>query len=56
MGCDYDLSNCPALMCCVLPTAPLHIVFSETETFWATFLCSLIKRGLRGTKLVIPLR
>src|SRR6201981_2796698 len=31
----------------------LHIGPSEAETFWATFLKSLIRRGLRGTKLVI---
>jgi len=31
----------------------LHIGPSEAETFWATFLRSLAKRGLRGTKLVI---
>jgi len=31
----------------------LHIGPSEAETFWATFLRSLVKRGLRGTKLVI---
>lgn len=31
----------------------LHIGPSEAETFWATFLKSLAKRGLRGTKLVI---
>lgn len=31
----------------------LHIGLSEAETFWATFLRSLVKRGLRGTKLVI---
>jgi len=34
----------------------LHIGLGEAETFWATFLRSLVKRGLRGTKLVIPLR
>ena len=34
----------------------LHIGPSEAETFWSTFLRSLVKRGLRGTKLVIPLR
>ena len=34
----------------------LHIGPSEAETFWATFLRSLVKRGLRGTKLVISLR
>src|ERR1700712_222391 len=31
----------------------LHIGLSEAETFWATFLKSLVRRGLRGTKLVI---
>ena len=31
----------------------LHIGPSEAETFWATFLKSLARRGLRGTKLVI---
>ena len=31
----------------------LHIGPSEAETFWATFLRSLVKRGLRGTRLVI---
>ena len=31
----------------------LHIGPSEVETFWATFLKSLVRRGLRGTKLVI---
>jgi putative transposase len=31
----------------------LHIGPSEAETFWATFLRSLHKRGLRGIKLVI---
>ena len=31
----------------------LHIGPSEAETFWSTFLRSLVKRGLRGTKLVI---
>ena len=31
----------------------LHIGPSEAETFWATFLRSLVKRGLHGTKLVI---
>lgn len=34
-------------------TAGLHIGPSEAETFWATFLRSLVKHGLRGTKLVI---
>ena len=31
----------------------LHIGPSEAEVFWATFLKSLVRRGLRGTKLVI---
>src|SRR3954463_1564234 len=31
----------------------LHIGPSEAETFWATFLKSLLKRGLTGVKLVI---
>src|ERR1700733_8853616 len=31
----------------------LHIGPSEAETFWATFLKSLVRRGLKGTKLVI---
>ncbi len=31
----------------------LHIGPSEAEMFWSTFLKSLVKRGLRGTKLVI---
>jgi len=31
----------------------LHIGPSEAETFWATFLKGLVKRGLRGVKLVI---
>ena len=31
----------------------LHIGPSEAETFWTSFLKSLAKRGLRGTKLVI---
>jgi len=31
----------------------LHIGPSEAETFWAAFLKSLVKRGLRGVKLVI---
>jgi transposase-like protein len=31
----------------------LHIGPSEAETFWAAFLKSLLKRGLRGVKLVI---
>ena len=31
----------------------LHIGPSEAEAFWATFLKSLLRRGLRGVKLVI---
>ncbi len=31
----------------------LHIGPSEAEIFWSAFLKSLVKRGLRGTKLVI---
>src|SRR5215208_394200 len=31
----------------------LHIGPSEAETFWSTFLKSLVRRGLRGVKLVI---
>ena len=31
----------------------LHIGLSEAETFWSTFLKSLVRRGLHGTKLVI---
>ncbi len=31
----------------------LHIGPSEAEIFWSTFLKTLVKRGLRGTKLVI---
>ena len=31
----------------------LHIGPSEAEIFWSTFLKSLVRRGLRGTKLVI---
>lgn len=31
----------------------LHIGSSEAETFWSTFLKSLVRRGLRGTKLLI---
>jgi putative transposase len=31
----------------------LHIGPSEAETFWATFLKDLVRRGLRGVKLVI---
>ena len=31
----------------------LHIGPSEAETLWATFLKSLVRRGLRGVKLVI---
>jgi putative transposase len=34
-----------------LPIGP-----SEAETFWATFLKSLVRRGLHGVKLVISLR
>ena len=30
----------------------LHIGPSEAETFWATFLKSMVRRGLRGVKLV----
>lgn len=30
----------------------LHIGPSEAETFWSTFLKSLVRRGLRGVKLV----
>src|ERR671928_719934 len=30
----------------------LHLGPSEAETFWATFLRSLVKRGLKGVKLV----
>jgi putative transposase len=30
----------------------LHIGPSEAETFWATFLKGLVRRGLRGVKLV----
>ena len=30
----------------------LHIGPSEAETFWATFLKSMLRRGLRGVKLV----
>lgn len=29
----------------------LHIGPSEAEIFWSTFVKSLVKRGLRGTKL-----
>jgi len=32
-----------------LPIGP-----SEAETFWSTFLKSLVRRGLRGVKLMIP--
>jgi hypothetical protein len=32
---------------------PTHIGPSEAETFWATFLKSMLRRGLRGVKLVI---
>ena len=31
----------------------LHVGPSEAEAFWATFLKSLVRRGLRGVKLVI---
>jgi len=31
----------------------LHIGPSEAETFWATFLKGLLRRGLRGVKLVV---
>jgi len=31
----------------------LHLGPSEAETFWATFLKSLVRRGLRGVKLVV---
>jgi transposase-like protein len=31
----------------------LHLGPSEAETFWATFLKSLVKRGLKGVRLVI---
>jgi putative transposase len=31
----------------------LHLGPSEAETFWATFLRSLVKRGLKGVKLVV---
>jgi len=31
----------------------LHIGPSEAETFWITFLKSLVRRGLRGVKLVV---
>jgi putative transposase len=31
----------------------LHIGPSEAETFWATFLKGMARRGLRGVKLVI---
>jgi transposase-like protein len=31
----------------------LHLGPSEAETFWATFLKGLLRRGLRGVKLVI---
>src|SRR3954466_10657993 len=31
----------------------LHIGPSEAETFWATFLKSMLRRGLRGVKLVV---
>ena len=31
----------------------LHVGPSEAEAFWATFLKSLVRRGLRGVKLVV---
>ncbi len=31
----------------------LHIGPSEAETFWASFLTDLVRRGLKGMKLVI---
>jgi putative transposase len=31
----------------------LHLGPSEAETFWATFLRSLVRRGLKGVKLVV---
>src|SRR4029078_8139322 len=31
----------------------LRIAPSEAETFWSAFLKSLVKRGLRGVKLVV---
>src|SRR3712207_4436256 len=31
----------------------LHIGPSEAETFWASFLRSLVRRGLKGVKLVV---
>jgi putative transposase len=31
----------------------LHLGPSEAETFWSTFLKSLVRRGLRGVKLVV---
>ena len=31
----------------------LHIEPSEVEIFWSTFLKSLLRRGLRGFRLVI---
>jgi putative transposase len=31
----------------------LHIGPSEAETFWTTFLTSLVRRGLKGVKLVV---
>src|SRR5690242_15478714 len=31
----------------------LHLGPSQAETFWSTFLKSLVRRGLRGVKLVI---
>ena len=34
----------------------LHIGRSEAGKFWSTFLKSLVRRGLRGTKLVMSAR
>ena len=31
----------------------LHVGSSEAEAFWSTFLKSLVRRGLRGLKLVV---
>ena len=31
----------------------LHIGPSEAETFWSSFLRSMVKRGLKGVKLLI---
>jgi len=35
------------------PGTGLHIGPSEAETFWSTFLKSMVRRGLHGVKLVI---